>query len=124
MLVELLSPPASKYQDCLYPCRQTGMYIGDGVTYKYGVMHVNAQFVTSAQQHAWPRLPAKAVLIFCMRAIIDALYAAARLSNFSQHEAMNFLNSFYRDDSPPYTGLIGTNKNAMACACEPGNGFF
>src|SRR2546426_676329 len=95
VFAQLLSTQASKYQDSGDPNCKTSMYIGDVIANKDSITQVDAQLITSAQQHPWPWFAAAAVIILCMWTIIDPLYFAAVLGNFSHHATMNVLNGFY-----------------------------
>src|SRR6266566_8448582 len=49
VFAQLLSAQASEYQNRVYTCCNTSTYIGDAVANKDGIVHVNAQLITSAE---------------------------------------------------------------------------
>src|SRR5437868_7811814 len=95
MVAKLFNTKAGENENRVYTGRQASLHIRHTITDKNGDAQIDAQLISCAQQHTWPRFAAEAILVFTMRTIINLLNHSTKFSNFSEHTTMYFFDGLY-----------------------------
>ncbi|HEX5413755.1 MAG TPA: hypothetical protein VFZ27_18075 [Terriglobia bacterium] len=108
--------PLLAQPDCSAARRVAGLDVGCRVSYHPGLLKVDPVLLSGLQQHSWPGLPALAIPVSVVRAIINRIDCHVLPGQMMNHSVMDRLENINRELVSGHSALIGDDNEQKAAA--------